>query len=457
MWRPRFHYTDPDSWLNDPNGLVYADGVWHMYYQAAPHQPDGGPKYWGHALSSDLVHWKFIDYPLEPDITGEMWSGTAIIDQENRSKLFDNISHTGIIAAYSTDKQSIGLAYSKDGGISFIKFNDKEPIIPNPNVKDFRDPCIFFYPVDNKWKMVIAGGKFSVYESEDLHHWELLSQNEIYTECPCFFKIRCEDNNEDKWILTCSSRFYIVGNFDGKKFLPETEKIIMNNGLDSYAGLVFNNAPKDRVIMINWMQNVDGNYMVKEGMWSQGMTLPVELKLYKDDVLGYRLAQNPVQELIILRNKKLLEIKDIQTKNNDVLKDISSNTFEMYLDIDINKSKDFQLILASDNKGEDEVSISYNIYKNALTLDRSKNKYGFENMTKINGRYVINVEPSSIKNNHLKLHLYFDMSCLEIYLNDGYSYIPFKCNPHSSSKAMHLKGDIYIKELNIFELNSIWE
>lgn len=457
MWRPQYHYTDPDSWLNDPNGLVYADGVWHMYYQATPHNPAGGVKYWGHATSEDLVHWKFMDYPLVPDATGDMWSGTAITDKDNLSGLFDeDTGHTGIIAAYSTHRQTVGFAYSSDGGRTFTKFNPNQPIVPNPGVNDFRDPCIFYYPEDGTWKMVVAGGQFSIYESEDLYNWDLISKNNIYTECPCFFRITTEDTKEEKWVLTCSSRNYRVGSFDGTRFTPETPVIQMNSGLDSYAGIVFNDAPNNRVIMLNWMQNIAGGYMYSEGIWSQGMTLPVEFKLYTDTRLGYRLRQNPVSELNALRTETLKEIKNVQTEDEDVLEGIRSNTFEMNLDIDVTKSENFKLVLASDGTGKDEVSISYDISGRKLTVDRSNNKYGFQNMTEVNGRYTFTLDAASIVENHLKLHIYFDVSCMEIFVNDGYNYIPMKCNPFTSSKDMYLEGDVYINELSVYEMGSIW-
>ena len=457
MWRPQFHYSDPDSWLNDPNGLVYADGIWHMYYQATPHNNQSGAKYWGHAISKDLVRWEFVDYPLKPDGTGDMWSGGAIADPDNLSGLFNNAEKTGIIAAYSTHRQTIGFAYSDDGGMTFNKFSTTTPIIKNPGVSDFRDPCLFYYPEEEKWKVAIAGGYLRIYESDNLYDWTLCSTNTtIQTECPCLFRMKVEDTGEEKWILTCASRGYYVGAFDGQRFTPETTYIDMNSGLDSYAGLIFNDAPNNRIIMLNWMTSITTQSWDAEGVWNQQMTLPLELKLYSNGN-SYILKQNPVSELNKLREKALLDIKDKAADGIDVLEGIKSNTFEMDLKVDLSQTKNFDLVLASDEKGTDEIHIQYEKSSRKLILDRSNNKYGFDVLTKANNRYSFTISAKTIVDNTLDLHLYFDVNCLELFVNGGTRYIPMKCNPFTSSKGMSLTGDgLYIKELKVYEMRSIW-
>ena len=457
MWRPQFHYSDPDSWLNDPNGLVYADGVWHMYYQATPHSNQYGAKYWGHAISKDLVHWEYVDYPLKPDGTGDMWSGGAIADPENLSGLFDDAEKTGIIAAYSTHKQTVGIAYSTDGGMTFNKFSTSTPVIKNPGAADFRDPCLFYYPEEEKWKIALAGGYLRIYESDNLYDWTLCSTNAaIQTECPCLFRMTVEDTGEEKWVLTCSSRGYYVGTFDGQKFTPETAYIEMNSGLDSYAGLVFNDAPNNRVIMLNWMSSIVAQCWNAEGIWNQQMTIPIEFKLYTNGS-SYALRQNPVSELNKLREKVLLDISDKDVSGTDVLKDIKSNTFEMELKVDLSQSNGFDLVLASDGKGTDEIRIKYEKSTRKLSLDRNNNKYGFDVITKANNKFSYTISAKTIVDNTLDLHLYFDVNCLELFVNGGTRYIPMKCNPFTSSKGMSLIGDnLYIKELKVYEMRSIW-
>ena len=455
LWRPQYHFTDPDSWLNDPNGLVYADGIWHLYYQATPHQNTYGNKYWGHAISEDLVHWQFLDYPLRPDGTGDMWSGTAVADPENHSGLFEDNGHTGIIAAYSTHRQTVGIAYSEDGGMTFNKFSTSSPIIPNPGANDFRDPCLFYYPEDETWKIVIAGGYLRVYESENLYDWRQCSVNtSIQTECPCFFKMVTEDTGEEKWVLTCGARGYYVGSFDGQRFTPETKYIEMNSGLDSYAGIIFNDAPNNRIIMLNWMSSIVTQCWQAEGKWNQQMTLPLEFKLYSNGN-GYLLKQNPVSELNILREKVLLDIADVDASETDVLEGIESNTFEMKLKVDVSKTNNFDLVLASDKQGTDEIRIRYEKKSRKLILDRSNNKYGFSNMTTVNNRYNFTLSAKTFEDNTLDLHLYFDVNCVELFVNGGTRYIPMKCNPFTSSRAMSLTGDsLYIKQLKVFEMRS---
>ena len=167
--RPKYHFTAYDSWINDPNGLVYFNGVYHMYYQSNPHVNVWGNMTWGHAVSEDLIHWKEEGWSLFPDKIGTMFSGGGYVDINNRSGFFDS-NKGGIIVAYSTSTQHIGIAYSNDG-YTFTKLSETKPIIQNPGVNDFRDPFIFYHGKTKKWIILLAGGQVRFYSSNDLYNW----------------------------------------------------------------------------------------------------------------------------------------------------------------------------------------------------------------------------------------------------------------------------------------------
>lgn len=457
-YRPQYHYSPKANWVNDPNGLVYYEGVWHLYYQ---YNPTGNTNnlntHWGHATSIDLINWTEQEPALFPDDLGNMWSGTGVVDHNNTSGFFsDTKEKKGIVVAYSTSSQHIGIAYSTDGGYTYNKVSMDKPVLAKPiGVIDFRDPHIFWYEADQKWKMVVAGGVVRVYESPDLVHWSHCSDSNINTECPNLIKMKVVDTNEEKWLLSLGGRSYYVGSFNGKEFMKETGLIKMNEGPDAYAGITFSNAPNDRIVMISWLNN--WAYTAQpDGVWNGCFTIPTELKLQKY-ANSYRLIQTPVHEVSSLRRRKLIDIKNTYYQDDeDPLTNIKSNCFELNLEVDLEYTNDFNINVCV---GENEKT-AINFKKDSLRflISRCDSVYGIDAMKKQNFLYSVPIDRDSIKDNILKVRLFVDVSNLELYINDGDYYFVARIQPFSSSQQMSLvyENGIAINELTVFQMDSIW-
>ncbi|MBO5224564.1 MAG: GH32 C-terminal domain-containing protein [Clostridia bacterium] len=480
LWRPQYHYSSLDCTVNDPNGLVYYNGVYHLYYQCIPHfvnqsnprtadylnrfrqmhsQGTRQGKHWGHATSADLIHWQEAEVALFPDDVGHMWSGTAVVDVKNSSGFFTNTQEKqGIVVAYSTNTQHIGIAYSVDDGKTFNKVSTTVPVIKNPGIGAFRDPHIFWHEETNSWKMVVAGktGKMWIYQAKDLLHWELCSvDDQINTECPNLFRMAVEGSTETKWILSCVGRGYYVGDFDGMRFIPQTEYITMNEGPDCYAGITFANLLDNRTVMISW---VNAYNCIADGKWNGGFTIPVDLKLVKTDDSSYRLMQSIVPEFSVLKKENLVSVKQKQYEGGkDPLIGISSNCFDLYAEIDVEKSDSFSIVFCKSN--EEETLLCYDKTTCCLSVDRHKSsKFGCEAFSSTDAFYSFYIEPKTLRNGMLTVRLLVDVSNMELFVNDGYYYFVARIQPFTSSKAMSIsyEGSITLNKLTVDECGSIW-
>ena len=270
--RPLYHHTPQYGWMNDPNGMFYKDGVWHLCYQFNPYGSQWENLSWGHSTSTDLINWKAEPTALEPDALGMMFSGCCVVDKNNTA----GFGKDAIVALYTTAgaRQTQSLAYSTDGGKTFTKYADN-PIITS-NVPDFRDPHVFCNAEAGFWNMILAAGQqMSIYSSKDLKEWKHESDfgaeygNHVGVwECPDLMKMNVKGTNKDKWMLICninpggpfggSATQYFIGQFDGHKFTCEdepSETKWMDYGKDHYATITFDNAPEGRHVGIAWMSN----------------------------------------------------------------------------------------------------------------------------------------------------------------------------------------------------------
>ena len=459
LWRPQYHYSANHCWVNDPNGLVYYKGIYHFYYQCIPDSNDNksGDMHWGHATSTDLVHWKEHTPVLFPDAVGKMWSGTGAVDHNNTSGFFtDTEDKTGIVVAYSTDTQHIGIAYSTDG-FTFRKVSETEPVVAHPDgVTEFRDPHIFYYPEDKKWKMLVAGGYFRMYESPDLVDWTACgdAQEEYRTECPNLIRMKVENADEEKWVLSLGGRAYVVGDFDGKRFRGLTDRIDMNEGADTYAGITFSDVPDGRIIMISWF-NRWSYAMPPEGKWNGCFTLPVEMKLIKTKD-SYRLVQTPVKETASLYGKRLLTLENVVcTAENDPLGTVRSNTFALEMTVDMKQSTGFSLgICLGDG---DRSTLSFDPGSMGFVFDRSECKCGFPALVEKFNPRPFTISEESLKDGKLKLHMFVDRSNVEMYINDGCYYFTARIQPQPASRGMSISaGKLVVDRLEVREMNSIW-
>jgi len=457
LWRPRFHFSTLDSRVNDPNGLVFDGEKYHLYYQCVPQCDTRRGKHWGHATSTDLIHWREEGLALFPDELGAMWSGGGFMDLTNRSGFFTSLPEKrGIIIAYSTHTQHVGIAYSLDGGRSFQKLSTTEPVIPNPGLEAFRDPFLFFHEESGLWKMAIAGKKgiLHIFESQDLRQWHLCSTDpSVNTECPALFPMTVEGSGEKKWILSCVGRDYYVGSFDGQRFYAETERLSMQEGPDAYAAIPFANMPDGRTVMISW---INAFHPVPDGKWNGAFTVPVDLRLVHHGET-FRLLQSSVPELSSLFGKALLSLKDAQlTSNTDPLKGLRANSFFLSLTVDPYRSSPFTLTLCEG--AEEGILLSYDPRTRLLTVDRHKSRFGPEEMSERNSLYSLFIDPAAEENGLLRLTLLVDVSNLELFIGDGFYYFVMRIHPCPASQGLSLRfeEELALKALQVIPCRSIF-
>lgn len=326
-YRPLLHFTPAFGWLNDPNGLVYKDGEYHLFYQYHPCDSVWGPMHWGHAVSTNLLSWTHLPIALAPDALGMCFSGTATVDRADKSGLFHG--NDGLLAYYTiaAEKrpddvdfpQSQGLAYSHDNGRHWHKYTGN-PVIANPGLQDFRDPKVFWHAPSQGWIMVVTTGQqVSIYRSTDAKSWQFSSSfgdghgahDERAWECPDLFEIKIEGSAESRWILIVgvqreayaggSGTQYFVGQFDGERFTndhsPETV-LWLDHGRDYYATQTWADIPQQdgRRIALAWMSCWPYANHTPTQSWRSAMSMPQELTLKLTDE-GLRLHHTFIREL----------------------------------------------------------------------------------------------------------------------------------------------------------------
>lgn len=308
--RPAIHFTPPHMWMNDPNGMLYENGTYHLFYQHCPFSPTPGSMHWGHAVSRDLIHWQHRPIAVYPDELGVIFSGSGVYDKENTSG-FGTKENPPMIAMFTshgkTEQQSI--AYSLDGGEHFEKYYGN-PVIPNRDLKDFRDPKVFWNPVKACWSVIVAAGdRAHFYASPDLRSWTKTGEfgaegNPLpgIWECPDL--LRMEFEGKEKWVLIANMiadgreiphrTQYFIGDFDGDRFIcteKTAEPLLLDGGLDNYAGVTFQNTEKP--ILIGWALNWSYATVVPTGEFRGQMTLARQLSL-QNTAEGLRLASEPL-------------------------------------------------------------------------------------------------------------------------------------------------------------------
>jgi fructan beta-fructosidase len=304
QYRPAFHFSPQRNWMNDPNGLVFAGGVYHLFFQYHPDGLTWGPMHWGHATSRDLLHWDEQPIALYPDDLGMIFSGSIVIDRENTSGLGGEgkAPWVAIFTHHDPLKEKVGgnfhqyqsIAYSLDDGFSWTKYAGN-PVLPNPGIKDFRDPKVFWHDDTQRWIMSLAAGdRVLFYSSPDLKNWVLESAFDGFdiatgnvVECPDLVALDFE--GRQRWVLIVSfvsgapnggsGTRYVVGDFDGYRFAAEHDDVRwLDYGPDNYAGVTFHNTG-ERVLLIGWMSNWLYAQAVPTAPWRSAMTLPRELSL----------------------------------------------------------------------------------------------------------------------------------------------------------------------------------
>lgn len=463
-FRPEYHFSPEAYILNDPNGLVYYRGEYHLFHQYNIEEQI----HWGHAVSQDLVHWVRLPNALFPDEIGQIWSGSAVADEKNhRLAAFFTYSEHG------TGRQSQGLAFSYDAGRTWEK-HPRNPILTHPEKPDFRDPKVFWHEQTQKWVMVLSGGTEALfYGSDDLENWSYLSSfgkghgsHAGVWECPDLFPM--ETDGELCWILIISinqgspaggtGMQYFVGEFDGIQFRnsnPQEEVLWLDYGKDFYAGVTWNHAPRGRRLMIAWADNWQYRDFLPTTPFKGQMSFVRELKLTDGNGrgTGRRLIQEPAEEIKYLRQ----DAARIAVSSFDQAKGEKETVFllpftylsqELELEFYRGGAWPGEFGLKLDYGGGQEFYVSLEPENNRCFVDRTH--AGINAHKDFPGRYE---GYASCRGNCLKLRMLLDNSQTELFLNGGETVMSNLIFPEAQKvmisvytrdgKLEQVKGNVY--------------
>ena len=390
-YRPSYHFTPLYGWMNDPNGMVYKDGEYHLYFQYNPYGSKWGNMHWGHAVSKDLVHWEHLDPAIARDPVGHIFSGSSVIDKKNTA----GFGKDAIIAIYTNNSVNHDevqcIAYSNDNARTFTKYEGNPVLTPFDGLKDFRDPKVFWYEKGKCWYMIVSADKeMRLYKSKNLKKWNYVSafgkgigQQPCQYECPDFFQLPVNgDKKKMKWVMTMninpgcwfggSATEYFVGDFDGKKFTcPDANEVKwLDWGKDHYATVTFSNTG-DRVLGITWMSNWQYANLTpfKQNRGANG--LPRELKLYEKNG-KYYISEDVAPEVYALR-KDTKNVADASVSDEKMLAGVAANmegAFEIEADVtpDANGIAGIEI---SNNKRE-RTMIYFDMKQGKVVMDRTE-------------------------------------------------------------------------------------
>lgn len=476
-YRPQFHFSPPEKWMNDPNGMVYHQGIYHLFYQYYPEDIVWGPMHWAHATSTDLIHWEHKGIKLYPDEHGYIFSGSAVVDHNNSSGLGTAASPALVaIFTYHDPKgekegeinfQTQGLAFSNDNGETWTKYKDN-PIIGNPGIKDIRDPKVSWHEASKNWIMTLAvGDHISFYASKNLIEWNKLSDfgkaigaHGGVWECPDLFPMPLGETGEKKWVLLVSinpgapnggsATQYFIGSFDGVNFVPDDKKTRwLDYGTDNYAGVTFSNTPENKKLFLGWMSNWDYARDTPTKVWRSAMTLPRELSLIEENG-DYYLKSTPIDALESLRAHSSSE-KDITVNGTYQAQEVSLEQAEVYLETKLNKA--FSIKIA--NTLGEQVVLHINPDKEEISFDRRQS-----GQTNFSEKFAnkIHTLPYKVTDKITDLRIILDRSSVEIFIDQGRYVITEQLFPNGPYQRLSILSDtpININTLNINQLKSIW-
>lgn len=408
-YRPVYHHTPAWGWMNDPNGMFYKDGVWHLYFQYNPYGSQWENMTWGHSTSTDLIHWTFQGAPIEADAWGTIFSGSAVVDHNNTS----GFGKGAVVAMYTSagENQTQSIAYSNDNGQTFTKY-DRNPVLTS-NTPDYRDPHVFWNEDIKRWNMIMAEGQhMDIYSSADLKEWKLESQfgaeygnHGGVWECPDLMKMKVRGTDQYKWMLLCninpggpfggSATQYFVGQFDGHKFTCESAPEVtkwMDYGKDHYATVTFDNAPDGRRVAMAWMSNWQYANQVPTMQYRSANSVPRDLDLYEYQGQTY-CGVTPSPELAAARPKK------------------ATKTLTEACEMVVTLKGNATITLAND-KGE-QVVMTYDEKSRTFAMDRTKS--GQKEFS--DDFAALTVAPVHGKMSQLRL--FIDRSSIEAFDADG--------------------------------------
>lgn len=480
-FRPQYHFTPPKNWMNDPNGLVYYKGKYHLFYQHNPFGNVWGHISWGHAVSKDLIHWKHLPVAIREENDEMIFSGSVVVDSENTSG-FGSRDNPALVAVYTAGRildnnQSQCIAFSTDEGVTWKKYAGN-PVI-DIGSENFRDPKVFWYEKENNWIMVVALSaeqKVRFYNSHNLIDWnqvgefKLRSETNEAWECPDLFPMHVDENKKNiKWTFTIgkwgkgipggSHIDYLIGDFNGKAFIPdkdygneEAEFSRLDFGRDFYAAHTWANIhPSDgRKIMLGWLSNWDYADYLPTSTWRNMHSIPRVIKLKTIDG-KIKLIQSPVDELKMLRddlfetrNKSIAEINQIIRDRN-----ILGSTLEILCELVIEDKSECGLKV---RKGKsEETTIKYDAGSKKVSVDRTNS-----GDSKFSALFSCTNSAQLLIGDRLKLHMFIDQSSVEVFVNEGeivFSYLIFPSPESNKIELFSNQVTVMVSQLKIWRLS----
>ncbi len=419
--RPQFHFTAPTGWLNDPNGLVYENGNYHMFYQHNPFSTQWGNMTWGHAVSKDLIHWEHLPLAIEQDSLGTIYSGSAVIDHANTAGFGKGAMVCFYTAAGGKNDQSKGQPFTQAVAWStdMRKFNK---LAGNPIIKHIvdenRDPKVVWHEPTKSWVMVLylTGSNYVFFGSKNLKEWTKLSEFELRgsSECPDFLHLPLEGSKQKSWVFWGADGAYQIGDFDGKKFIPKTAVQHSYYGNTAYAAQTFSNTPDDRCIQISWFRGAE----FPNSVWNQQMGFPHTITLRRTES-GPKLFFWPVKEITTIRKPKV--------SGNGGSYPVASGLVDFEGEWTVPPTGEMEIEVNG-------ISIRFDaVYQRLSVLGRE-----------------IQVP---VRNGKLKIRGLVDRTSLELYVQDGEILMPFFVLPKDGvSKGLSVKGG-WKGNISVYELS----
>ncbi|WP_426092842.1 glycoside hydrolase family 32 protein [Flavobacterium sp. DSR3-2] len=491
LYRPNFHFTPKKGWMNDPNGMFYANGYYHLFYQYYPDGNKWGPMHWGHAISKDLIKWEEQPIAIYPDNDKYIFSGSAVVDTHNTSG-FGVGNKAPIVAIYTLhdmtkekenkiDVEQQDIAYSNDNGFTWQKFEQGNPVVKNPGIRDFRDPKVTWDEAHKQWIMVLAAqDRSQFYKSKDLKNWEYASDfgknigaHGGVWECPDFFQIKVRGSNETKWVLIQSlnpgganggsGTQYFIGDFDGTTFtldsnfakrVAQEKAVWIDYGKDNYAGVTWNNIPNadGRRLFIGWMSNWEYAQQVPTNAWRSSTTIAREIQLIKKGD-NFSLISNPVKEINEYISKT---IKGKSLKGEGKLSMLKAGKIDLtqaIIEFNLKNLKQDTYTFTLSNAVGEFLTFGLNNSDHYLFLDRSKS-----GKTDFSDKFVGSFTKATLEGNQLEgaFKIILDKTSIEIFYNNGEKVITeifFSNQPFTSISASSNEG-IEISNLVINQLDT---
>ena len=473
QYRPLFHHTPQYGWMNDPNGMFYKDGVWHLYYQWNPYGSKWQNLSWGHSTSTDLINWEHQPVALTPDGLGYIFSGSSAIDHNNTA----GFGEDAVVAIYTSagTNQMQSLAYSNNDGADFTVLTSN-PIITLES--EARDPNFFWNEQTGEWNLALAHAldhEMLFFTSPDLKNWTLQSsfgkglgaQDGVW-ECPDLFRLPVDGTDKEKWVLICninpggpfggSGVQYFVGDWDGKKFTVDTDadgKVPtkwLDHGKDNYALVSWSDTPDGRRTAIGWMSNWDYAAEVPTSQYRSANTLPRELSLFTASDGQIYMANVPSPEVISLRDRLVTSVKNSSLNSKDKVYNLPAvNDGVCEFTVDFNAETADSIMMTLSNKAGEHVDMVYNPATHTLSFDRrNSGNVGFSDAFP-----VVTVAPTHETDGKVSLRVFIDRSSIELFGNEGrfsMTNLVFPTHPYTTLEIKSLGGKARMSNLRIYSI-----